>query len=165
MTVVYLALGTNLGDREANLRRGLELLGKRIAQIRTSSVYETDPWGYADQPKFLNMACSGETSLSPEELLAFCKQVEIEVGRTPTFRYGPRTLDVDILDYNGMTLSTPELELPHPRMAERAFVLTPLADIAPGWRHPTLGKTAAELLAAVEGKEGVRVWGSIGQRA
>ena len=158
MTTVYLGLGTNLGDRETNLRRGLEMLGERIAQMRTSSVYETEPWGYADQPRFLNMVCSGETSLSPEELLMFCKEVERRTGRTETFRYGPRTLDVDILDYGEQILTSAELTLPHPRMAGRAFVLVPLAELAPQWRHPTTGKTAAALLAAVEGKDGVRLW-------
>ena len=159
LATVYLGLGSNLGDRKASLRRGLELLGEHVRLLKLSSVYETEPWGFTEQPRFLNMACSGETELSPLNLLAFCKGVEQETGRTPTIRYGPRTLDIDILAYGEQTLTSAELTLPHPSMAERAFVLIPLAEIAPDWVHPVLGKSAAQLLAEVEGKEGVRLWG------
>ncbi|MBI2172113.1 MAG: 2-amino-4-hydroxy-6-hydroxymethyldihydropteridine diphosphokinase [Chloroflexi bacterium] len=158
-TTVYLGLGSNLGDREANLRRGLELLAGRIAHLSASSVYQTEPWGYTEQPKFLNVACRGETNLPPLEVLAFCQEVERETGRTPTFRYGPRVLDIDILAYGDQAFASPELVIPHPRLAERAFVLAPLAELTPGWVHPTLGKSAAQLLREVEGREGVRVWG------
>jgi 2-amino-4-hydroxy-6-hydroxymethyldihydropteridine diphosphokinase len=161
MATVYLGLGSNLGDREANLRRGLALLAGRINHLSASSVYETEPWGYTEQPKFLNLTCRGETDLPPLEVLVFCQEVEREAGRTPTFRYGPRVLDIDILAYGDQTFTSPELVIPHPRLEERAFVLAPLAELAPGWVHPTLGKSAAQLLETAEGKSGVRLWGSL----
>lgn len=146
MPTPLLSLGTNLGDREANLRNAIAALAPTVRVTRESRVYETAPWGFEDQPSFLNMVVSGETDLSPLELLKFLKTLETELGRTPTFRYGPRLIDLDILFYNDLILQTPELTIPHPKLHERAFVLVPLADLAPEWKHPLLQKTTTELL-------------------
>ncbi|MFH1560659.1 MAG: 2-amino-4-hydroxy-6-hydroxymethyldihydropteridine diphosphokinase [Chloroflexota bacterium] len=155
MATAYLGLGSNLGDREDNLRRALSLLRQETSLTALSSVYETEPWGYTSQPLFLNMVCALETGLSPQELLELAQGVEREMGRIPTFRYGPRIIDVDILMYGEEVMDTPGLQLPHPGIAQRAFVLVPLAEIAPGLAHPSLGKSIGELLADVQGKEKV----------
>lgn len=150
MAIVYLALGGNLGDRAASLRAARERLeqgGVHIAPC--SSLYETEPWGVADQPRFLNAVCRGRTELAPAALLALIKRIEAEMGRTPTVRYGPRPIDIDILLYDEQQLATPELTIPHPRLHERAFVLVPLAEIAPGLRLPGSARTVRELLEAL----------------
>ena len=156
----YLGFGSNLGDREENIRRAVELLSESVCGIQTSSLYETEPWGYLDQPKFLNMVCKCLTWLEPEELLSVCKGLETIAGREPSFKYGPRVLDVDILAYGDAVVKTGSLAIPHSALHERAFVLAPLAEVAPHWRHPTLNKTADELLAQINGTEGVRLWGT-----
>ena len=156
----YLGFGSNLGDREENVRRAVERLSESVCGIQTSSLYETEPWGYLDQPKFLNMVCKCLTRLEPEELLSLCKGLETLAGREALFKYGPRVLDVDILAYGDVVLKTSSLTVPHGMLHERAFVLAPLAEIAPQWRHPVMNKTAAELLEQVDGIEGVRLWGS-----
>lgn len=153
---VYLGLGSNLGDRSGNLRRAMELLGRVLAMGRVSSLYETEPWGYPEQPPFLNAALCATTQLSPLALLGLAQEVERRLGRTPTFRYGPRTVDIDILFYGDSVLESPRLTVPHPLLAQRAFVLVPLAEIAPTLRHPKLGKTIEALLERVEGKEGIK---------
>lgn len=155
-TTIYLALGTNLGDRTCNLRRAIEALPPAVTVLAVSPVYETPPWGVADQPPFLNMALEGETRLAPPDLLQFLKQLESNLGRVPAIRYGPRLIDMDILFYDELVLETPELTLPHPRLHERAFVLVPLADLAPALVHPVLGKPVSALLAEVDTKGIVR---------
>ena len=164
MTVAYLALGGNVGHRAANLSRALALLpqyGVRVLAV--SPVYETDPIGYADQPPFLNAACRVETALSPRELLSAVKAVEAEVGRTPTFPNGPREIDVDIILYGDEIVEEDDLVIPHPRMAERAFVLVPLADVAADAVHPALAVTVTRLLTEVDDRDGVRRWGTLPQ--
>jgi 2-amino-4-hydroxy-6-hydroxymethyldihydropteridine diphosphokinase len=157
---VYLALGANLGDRAANLRRALDLLEPDCGPLASSPIFETPPWGDLDQPPFLNMVARGVTWLAPHALLARLKVVEREVGRRPTRRWGPRVVDVDVLTYGDAVVDDPELTIPHARLHERAFVLVPLAALDPGWRHPTLHRTAAGLLAALPAAEraGITRW-------
>lgn len=169
---VYLGLGSNLGDREGNLRRAVEMLEKNVGLERTSSIYETAPWGYLEQPHFLNCVCEGRTAMQPLELLALVKDVERALGREPmgesSIRWGPRVLDVDILFYGQRAVRESGLEVPHPGLVDRAFVLVPLEEIAPDFRHPVLKLTVAELLQrfspaddqGVVGSttEGVRLW-------
>lgn len=157
----YLGLGSNLGDREANLRRALSLLGEKVEVTALSSVYETEPWGYTEQPHFLNMTCGLRTALAPHELLAHAQDVERRLGRVRTLRYGPRTIDVDILLYGDLVVDTPDLQIPHPGIPERAFVLAPLAEIAPGVEHPVLKRRICELLVNAPGLETVVRLGSL----
>jgi 2-amino-4-hydroxy-6-hydroxymethyldihydropteridine diphosphokinase len=154
---VILALGSNLGDRMANLRAVPAALPPYTCVFACSPIYETEPWGYTDQPAFLNQVIAGKTRLQPLTLLRCLKKLEVQIGRTPTFRNGPRLIDIDMLFYNDLILETPRLTLPHPRLHERAFVLTPLADIAPELRHPVLHKTVRELLAATD-RAGVKFY-------
>ncbi len=148
--IIYLALGTNLGDRRANLRAAIAALPPAVTVLVESPIYETPPWGITDQPAFLNMALKGETLLAPLALLSLLKRRETQLGRTPSIRYGPRQIDMDILFYAGLILDTPELVIPHPRLQERAFALVPLADIAPDYYHPVLEKTVREMLASCD---------------
>jgi 2-amino-4-hydroxy-6-hydroxymethyldihydropteridine diphosphokinase len=150
---IYLALGTNLGDRLANLRAALRSFPPDVQPLSVSRVYETPPWGYADQPAFLNLVIRATTLLSPEALLSKLKELEVELGREPGFRWGPRLIDLDILFYDDLILDSPPLVLPHKRLHERAFVLVPLADVAPDLLHPVLGKTIRQLLAEVNAGE------------
>ncbi len=148
--VVYLALGTNLGDRLANLAQALHLLPPSVEVEVTSSVYETPPWGYTAQPSFYNQVVRAVTNLSPHALLAYLKKIEQRLGRVETFRNGPRQIDIDILFYDDLEMETPQLGLPHPRMEGRAFVWVPLAEIAPNLVHPKLGKTAAQIVSELD---------------
>lgn len=152
MHKVYFSLGSNLGDRLENLRLACKGLADHLDSLKTSPVYETEPWGYANQPAFLNMAAAANTSLAPQGLLDLIKHLELELGREPTFRYGPRKIDIDILFFGILVVNTPQLQIPHPRMAERAFVLVPLAELAPDHIHPILFRTINEMLASVDAK-------------
>ena len=152
-SIVYLGLGSNLGDRLANLNAAVQALEPRVHLIQASPVYETPPWGYLDQPYFLNQVIKTETDLSPAELLALIKQLERELGREPTFRNGPRRIDIDILFYDDLILHEDRLQIPHPRLEKRAFVLVPLAAIAPNLRHPVLGSKIKELMEELDGSE------------
>jgi len=158
MARVYLGLGSNLGDRAANLHEAIRRLSDRVTIQQVSSLYETEPWGLADQPKFLNAACGGETSLSPHELLEFTQSIERDMGRVPTTRWGPRLIDIDILLYGDTLLDTPDLTIPHPRLTERAFVLVPLAEIAAEVIHPGNGLSMRDLLARCGDTHTVRLF-------
>jgi 2-amino-4-hydroxy-6-hydroxymethyldihydropteridine diphosphokinase len=146
---VYLALGTNLGDRQANLVTALRRL-REVVHIQTlSSIYETEPVGYLDQPRFLNLVCYGQCELSPQQLLRVCKEIEADLGRQPSFRNAPRPIDIDILLYDNRQIRQDTLVIPHPRMKERAFVLIPLAEIAPNLVIPGSEQTVQELASAI----------------
>ncbi|MFN2144490.1 MAG: dihydropteroate synthase, partial [Anaerolineales bacterium] len=150
---IILAMGTNKGDRQGNLAAAVQALAPQVIVRRISSVYSTPPWGYTDQPDFLNIVLTATTSLAPEELLTYLKDLEQQVGRTASFRWGPREIDIDILDYGGQEFRSERLVVPHPRMHERAFVLVPLSEIVPDWRHPLTGASVASLLAEMETDE------------
>lgn len=147
---VFIALGSNLGDRLSNLRTAIACLAPSVQPEACSPVYETPPWGYADQPPFLNQVIRARTDLGPQALLDYLKQVESRMGREQTFRYGPRLIDLDVLFYDDLVMEAQQLEIPHPRLPGRAFVLVPLAEIAPGQVHPVLGITVREMLAEVD---------------
>jgi len=149
MTEIFLALGSNLGDRAANLEAAIGALAPDVEVIERSPVYETAPEYVTDQPRFLNMALRGETALDPGSLLRRLKAIETALGRTPTVRFGPRVIDLDILFYGDEVVRTTDLVVPHPSMAERAFVLRPLADLAPAKRHPATGRTVREMLQSL----------------
>ncbi len=157
MSIAYLGLGTNLGDRKENLRKAIEAIASKMSVGKRSSLYETAAWGYTDQPDFLNQVVQVETALTPLRLLNFLKRTEMELGRVENFRYGPRLIDIDILFYDDLVKNTNQLQIPHPRIPERAFVLIPMNEIAPGLKHPVLGKTIAELLAELPDRTGVKL--------
>jgi len=150
---VYLGLGTNLGDRHANLQAALQALEPKVKLTAQSPVYQTPPWGYTEQAEFLNMVVSAETDLKPRALLRYLKKIEKQVGRTASFRWGPREIDIDILFYDDLVLHSRKLTIPHPRIQQRAFMLVPLTDLAPEFRHPLTGKTIRQHLAEVDSTE------------
>lgn len=149
-TLIYIGLGTNQGDRLDNLSRAVAALPPNVSPLRLSSVYETPPWGYLDQPTFLNQVLEAKTSLNPSDLLEYLKHIEEQVGRKPTFLYGPRVIDLDILFYDELILDKPGLTIPHPFLHLRAFVLVPLVELMPDLYHPVFDKPVSELLASVD---------------
>ena len=152
--IVYLALGSNLGDRLVNLKQAIASLTPQMDVKAKSQVYETPPWGYADQPKFLNQVIKAKTYLDPEPLLKHLKRLELALGRKESFPNGPRLIDIDILFYDDRVLNKPSLVIPHPRLQERGFVLLPLMDIDPDLVHPVNKKSVREM-AAVCNVEGI----------
>jgi len=168
----YLGLGSNLGCREKNLDRCVRhLTGQddtaasaepfkpgNVRPVRSSDTYETEPWGFTGQGHFLNRVLEVSTAVPPQELLGGIKELESRLGREPGERYGPRLIDIDILLYGREIVDLPGLQIPHPRLHQRAFVLVPLAEIAPDLIHPSLGISIGELCGQVEGKDGVRKW-------
>ena len=150
MTTVYLGLGSNLGERRGHLAAAVERLrAAGFGVTSESSIYETEPRDEPNQPWFLNQVIEAETDLSPRQLLARVKQIEREMGRRRTVPKGPRPIDIDILLFEDAIVQAPDLEIPHPRMGERRFVLEPLAELAPGLRHPVTRQTVREMLAPV----------------
>jgi len=154
---VYLGLGSNLEDRLANLKALEEALPPKVRVKRVSHIYETPPWGYLDQPTYLNQVLETETDLAPLDLLQFLKKLEHDLGRTPNYRYGPRLIDVDILFYDNLIMERQSLIIPHPHLAERAFVLVPMLDLAPDYIHPVLGETIETLSFKVD-HEGISLF-------
>ncbi len=172
--LVYLALGSNIGNREAHLLAAFSALPPRVQPVAISSAYETTPAYYTDQPAFLNAVCCARTALSPPLLLAFLKELERALGRQASdVRYGPRTVDLDILFYDDLEMQTKSLTIPHPRLAERGFVLVPLHEIASTLIHPRSGLSVAEMLEDLPEPKGilnarrdfiVQAWDAIGSR-
>ncbi|HSO13947.1 MAG TPA: 2-amino-4-hydroxy-6-hydroxymethyldihydropteridine diphosphokinase [Anaerolineales bacterium] len=144
---VYLSLGTNIGDRAANLKEAVASLPPQMTVKKKSNVYETPPWGYTEQEAFLNQVMQVTTYLEPEPLLKHLKRLEVALGREPTFRYGPRLIDIDILFYDDLVFKSPSLIVPHPNVHERGFVLLPMMDIAPDHVHPVNRKSIREMLS------------------
>ncbi len=145
--IVYLALGSNLGNRLANLKQAVAVLSPQMEVKAKSHVYETPPWGYEDQPRFLNQVIKATTYLEPEPLLKHIKRLEVTLGRKASFQNGPRLIDIDILFYDDLVLNTASLIIPHPRLHERGFVLLPLMDIDPDLVHPANQKSVREMVA------------------
>lgn len=155
MSFAYIALGSNLGDKEKNLRRALLLLTQQgVEVVRVSSFLSTEPYGVTDQPQFLNAVACVRTSLAPLALLDVLLATELAMGRVRLRHWGERNIDLDLLLYEDVVLNTPRLRLPHPDMQNRDFVLLPLAEIAPELKHPTLQKTICELKKDLMNREG-----------
>jgi 2-amino-4-hydroxy-6-hydroxymethyldihydropteridine diphosphokinase len=150
MHVVFISLGSNLGDRQYAFLSAHKLMAEDIILVSASKIYETPPWGYEDQPCFLNQVIKATTLLSPIKLLDKLKWTERKVGRKPNFRYGPRLIDLDILFYDDLIYKTELLTIPHPEITNRAFVLRPLMDIAPNYIHPENQKKISDLINLVE---------------
>lgn len=149
--LVALGLGSNLGDRRTTLRRAIGELEAVVRELLVSPLYETEPQHVIDQPRFLNACCTGHTHLEPRALLEALHGIERNAGRERGMRYGPRTLDIDLLLFGDEVIHEPGLQIPHPRMHERAFVLVPLREILPDWRHPILGRSVRDMAAAASG--------------
>ena len=155
MTLVHIALGGNLGDRMAKLEAAIAAMAPDVTVLEHSPVYETDPLYVTDQPRFLNMALAAETELDAPALLVFLKSIEERLGRVPGERNGPRPIDLDIVFFGDDVIDLPDLTVPHPRLAERAFVLRPLADIASARIHPVTGLSVGEMLDALDDDGGL----------
>jgi 2-amino-4-hydroxy-6-hydroxymethyldihydropteridine diphosphokinase len=164
MKTVYLSLGSNIGDREQNITRAIDgLPGCGVRVARRSSLYATEPVDFRAQGWFLNCVVAGETDRMPRQLLHALRELERFIGRRRTVPRGPRGIDLDILFFGSSVVRAPDLEIPHPRIADRRFVLVPLCELAPALHHPVLNKTIAELLAATSDRSQVRRWS--GQQA
>lgn len=147
MSVVYLGLGSNIGNRKDNCLMAISLLEENGLKItKRSAMHETEPWGVRDQPGFINMVVETKTDIVPRELLALIKKIEYDMGRRPAKKWGPRVIDIDILLYDDLIMREDDLSIPHPLMHERAFVLKPLSEVAPERMHPVLRKTVRQLL-------------------
>lgn len=154
----YISVGSNLGDRIANCRNAIDIVSSGSMDVIVSDVssfYETEPWGNTEQGFFVNAVFKVATTLSPAELLAFLKSIESRMERTTSGKWGPRVIDLDIIFYGNVTMSGEALTIPHPHAHERAFVLTPLSEIAPDYVHPVLGKSISELVNQI-GSAGIR---------
>lgn len=146
MPIIYIGIGSNLGDREENCKKAIALLEQKgIKVLKRSTLYETEPWGFKKQPKYINMAIEAVTDLEPEELLRTLKEIEVIMGRVTGVRWGARVIDLDILLYDDIIIKTPHLKIPHPYMQEREFVLKPLCEIAPDKVHPAFKKSIKKL--------------------
>src|SRR3972149_2663333 len=154
---VFIGIGSNLGDREGNLREAIRLAeaGEGLSVVRASSFYESEPWGVEEQPRFVNAVFEARTSLGPRGLLGYLKGIEAKMGRVPTGKWGPRLIDMDIILYGERVIKEGDFEVPHPRAHERAFVMVPLSEIAPDAAHPVLGLTASEIAGGLD-KAGLR---------
>ncbi len=147
MSEAYIGLGSNLGNRKRNCENAISLIiENRINVLKRSTMLETEPWGIKDQPKFINMVIKIDTIREPEDLLNLLKDIESAVGRTQTFRWGPRIIDLDILLYDNLIINMDNIQIPHPGIKDRTFVLRPLAEIAPDKIHPVFKKSIKELL-------------------
>ncbi|MBK8417912.1 2-amino-4-hydroxy-6-hydroxymethyldihydropteridine diphosphokinase [Candidatus Villigracilis saccharophilus] len=155
--IIFLALGSNMGNRLTNLKAAVLNFSPQISVKKKSSVYETPPWGFVEQDAFLNQVIKAETYLEPEPLLRHLKRLETALGRVPNFQNGPRLIDIDILFFDDAVIDTPPLVVPHPRLHERAFVLVPLAEIEPDFVHPTLQKPIRNLRDEVDRSE-IRIY-------
>ena len=151
--LVFIGLGSNLGDRSDFLKKAINALAPEVVLLQASSVYQTPPWGYTDQPPFLNQVIKAQTGLEPNALLKKLKKIEKELGRLENFHYGPRCIDLDILLYDDLICQSDSLTIPHPEMAKRAFVLVPLIEIAPDLVHPLLKVPAAKLLEKLDSSQ------------
>lgn len=154
--IAYLSLGSNVGDRETNLREAIQRLGVLGRIVSVSSFYETEPVEFTDQAWFLNSAVALETASEPPQIIQKLLRIEVEMGRTRIQKKGPRSIDIDILLFGEVVMDTPDLVIPHPAMAQRRFVLAPLAEIAPDLRHPVLKKTVREMLEDLPAGQTVR---------
>ena len=162
MVDVFIGLGSNVGDRESNLRKAMELLKEKMKLVKVSSMYETEPMYLKDQPWFVNCVAKLETDMTPKELLVYLGNIERRLGRQRSVRYGPRSIDLDILFYGNEIVEESDLKIPHPRLHERRFVLVPLVEIEPDRIHPVYRRSASTLLAYLNSNEFARKLGHQG---